>query len=198
MSFHEVQFPSKIAYGASGGPMFNTSIATTNSGFEQRNINWNTARSSWDISTGIKSERDMSEVLAFFRARYGKAYGFRFKDFSDYKALNQTLATANGTNNKFKLYKNYKSGSGYYARRIHKPVKDTLRLYVNGSISNSHTLDTTTGEITFNLPPRKGSIIKADFEFDVPVRFDIDQIIVRATGPNQFTCDAITLIEIKV
>ena len=47
-TFHEVQFPPKIAYGASGGPMFNTSIVTTFGGFEQRNVNWQKARGRWD------------------------------------------------------------------------------------------------------------------------------------------------------
>ncbi len=76
MAFHEIQFPPKIAYGASGGAEFNTSISTTFAGFEQRNINWQKSRGKWDISTGIKTKSDMDSVIAFFRARFGKAHGF--------------------------------------------------------------------------------------------------------------------------
>ena len=38
MAFHEIRFPDDIAYGASGGPEFATTIVTMASGFEQRNI----------------------------------------------------------------------------------------------------------------------------------------------------------------
>lgn len=76
-TFHEVQFPPKIAYGASGGAEFNTGITTTFAGFEQRNINWQKARGRWDVSTGLKSKTDMDVLQAFFRARFGKAYGLR-------------------------------------------------------------------------------------------------------------------------
>ena len=40
MSFHEVRFPTRVSYGAIGGPRFSTTVQILNSGFEQRNINW--------------------------------------------------------------------------------------------------------------------------------------------------------------
>jgi uncharacterized protein (TIGR02217 family) len=39
-SFHEVRFPDNIAYGATGGPEFATTVVATGSGHEKRNINW--------------------------------------------------------------------------------------------------------------------------------------------------------------
>ncbi len=44
MIFHEVQFPPDIAYGASGGPEYLTSVVSMASGYEQRNANWSAAR----------------------------------------------------------------------------------------------------------------------------------------------------------
>jgi uncharacterized protein (TIGR02217 family) len=44
MSFVEVQFPSDISYGATGGPMFLTDVVATVSGHEQRNSKWSQAR----------------------------------------------------------------------------------------------------------------------------------------------------------
>ena len=44
MAFVEVQFPTDISYGSSGGPEYATDIVATNSGYEQRNINWAQAR----------------------------------------------------------------------------------------------------------------------------------------------------------
>ena len=38
------------------------------------------------------------------------------------------------------------------------------------------TLDATTGVAPFTTAPGNGLIVRAGFEFDVPVRFDIDML----------------------
>jgi len=192
-AFHEIQFPPKIAYGASGGPEFSTTVVTSINGFEQRNINWLHGRGKWDVSTGIKNEQDISEVLAFFRAKHGKAYGFRFKDWSDYKAVEQMIGTGDGKEMKFRLCKHYKSGTHEYVRLISKPVAGSLKI----SVAGNYTLDSTTGIIIFAVPPAAGQEIICDFEFDVPARFDTDQIVVRAAGPGRFVVDSIPITEIR-
>lgn len=198
-SFHEVQFPPKIAYGASGGPEFNTSIATTFGGFEQRNINWQKSRGRWDVSTGLKNQADMDALQAFFRARFGKAYGFRFKDWADYVAVGQNIGTGNGTQTTFQLTKIYSSGGYTYLREIKKPVNGTVKIYLNSILQSSgYTLDLTTGIVTFGMAPALGIVVSADCEFDVPVRFDTDSIAVRADGPGFFVWDAVPIVEIRI
>jgi uncharacterized protein (TIGR02217 family) len=198
-AFHDIQFPPKIAYGASGGPEFNTTITTTQAGFEQRNINWQKSRGRWDVSTGIKSKTDMDTVIAFFRARFGRAYGFLFKDWSDYQGVNQSLGTGNGTKTAFQLVKNYFSGSNSYSREIKKPVSGTVKIYLNSILQSSgFTIDHTTGMVTFSSAPANGVLVNADFDFDVPVRFDADQLAVRIDGPGQYLWDAIPIVEIRL
>src|SRR3984957_518343 len=136
-AFHEVRFPPNIAYGASGGPEFNTTVAANLAGYEQRNINWPAARGKWDISTGIKSQSDMQAVIAFFRARFGKAYGFRFKDWSDYQGTGELIGTGDGSNKIFQLVRNYVSGSYSYQRQIKKPVNATVKIYLNSVLQSS-------------------------------------------------------------
>jgi uncharacterized protein (TIGR02217 family) len=46
---------------------------------EKRNVNWSEARGRWDVASGLKKQQQLGELIAFFRARKGKAYGFRFK-----------------------------------------------------------------------------------------------------------------------
>lgn len=199
MAFHEIQFPPKIAYGASGGPEFNTSIVTTFAGFEQRNINWQKSRGRWDVSTGIKNKADMDTVIAFFRARFGKAHGFRFKDWSDYQAVGQGLGTGNGSLTAFQLVKTYTSGAGSYTREIKKPVSGTVKIYLNAVLQSSgYSVDHNTGIVTFSSAPAGGVVVSADFDFDVPSRFDTDQISVRADGPGIFVWDSIPIVEIRV
>jgi uncharacterized protein (TIGR02217 family) len=198
-TFHEVQFPPKIAYGASGGAEFNTSITTTFAGFEQRNVNWQKSRGRWDVSTGLKTKTDMDVLQAFFRARFGKAYGFRFKDWSDYQAVGQTLGTGNGTITTFQLAKSYVSGAYSYSREIKKPVSGTVKIYLNAVLQSSgFSVDHTTGVVTFTAAPGAGVIVSADFDFDVLVRFDTDVVAVRTDGPGIFVWDAIPIVELRL
>jgi uncharacterized protein (TIGR02217 family) len=73
--FHEVRFPDNIAYGATGGPEFATTVVATGSGHEKRNVNWAEARGRWDVASGLKKQAQIDELIAFFRARRGRAYG---------------------------------------------------------------------------------------------------------------------------
>ena len=91
MGFVEEQFPTDISYGSSGGPEFSTDIVTAQSGHEQRNSNWAEARARYNVAHGVKSQTQLDALIAFFRARKGRACGFRFKDWIDYKASNQLL-----------------------------------------------------------------------------------------------------------
>lgn len=50
----------------------------------------------------------------------------------------------------------------------------------------------------FASAPATGIVVSADFEFDVPVRFDTDQIDVRADGPSFYTWDSVPIVEIRV
>lgn len=198
-AFHEVQFPPKIAYGAAGGAEFNTSVTATFGGFEQRNVNWQKSRGRWDVSTGIKIKTDIDIIIAFFRARFGKAYGFRFKDWIDYQGVGQSIGTGNAALTAFQLIKSYVSGSNSYVRDIKKPVAGTVKIYLNGVLQSSgYTLDLTTGVVTFSTPPANGVAVSADYEFDVPVRFDTDVLAVRADGPGLFVWDAIPIVELRI
>jgi uncharacterized protein (TIGR02217 family) len=70
--FHEVRFPDNIAYGATGGPEFATTVVATGAGHEKRNVNWAEARGRWDVASGLKKQAQIDELIAFFRARRGQ------------------------------------------------------------------------------------------------------------------------------
>lgn len=199
MSFIEVQFPVDISYGSKGGPEYSTDIVMTSGGHEQRNSNWASPRLRYNVSYGVKTETQLSTLLAFFRARKGRSIGFRFKDWSDYKAIGQILGTGNGTVTTFQLIKNYTSGSITETRTIKKPVAGTINIYVNSVLQTSGvTTSTTTGVVTFTTPPVNGAIISADFEFDVPVRFDNDMLSASLDTYGIHSVQDITLIEVRV
>lgn len=177
-SFVEVQFPPRIARGATGGPGFSTDVVILESKSEKRNQNWAKARASWDVATGIKTPTDMDVVRAFFYTRAGKAFGFRFKDWGDYRATAEACGgTVGGGNTVFQLQKTYSSGGVNYVRPITKPVTASVKMFVGGvlkTLTADYTLNSTTGVVTFGVAP--ASAVTWTGEFDVPVRFDIDKL----------------------
>jgi uncharacterized protein (TIGR02217 family) len=152
--FHEVGFPDNIAYGATGGPEFATTVVATSAGHEKRNVNWAEARGRWDVASGLKKQAQIDELIAFFRARRGKAHGFRFKDWTDHKATGQLLGAGDDVLTQFQLVKHYPSVSVIEVRSIAKPVAGTVKVYLDGIEQPSGwTVDTTTGLVTFSTAP---------------------------------------------
>lgn len=200
MNFLETQFPADISYGATGGPTYSTDVVTIVSGHEQRNSNWKNSRAKYNISTGVNTEEQWQALISFFRACKGKAYGFRFKDWSDYKVSRQRIAIADGVRSEFQLVKTYSSGDSMVTRVIKKAVKDTVKMYsqANLRVNLDYSVDHTTGIITFTEAPSAGTIIMADFEFDVPVRFDTDELQLSIDSFNSGSWSGISLIEIRV
>ena len=92
MAFHETRFPDNISRGARGGPERRTQIVELASGDEERNASWADSRRRYDVAYGIRKADDLAAVIAFFEARGGRLYGFRFKDWSDYKSALPSVA----------------------------------------------------------------------------------------------------------
>jgi uncharacterized protein (TIGR02217 family) len=196
--FHEVRSPDNIAYGASGGPEFATTVVATSAGHEKRNINWAQARGRWDVASGLKKQAQIDALIAFFRARRGKAYGFRFKDWTDHKAAGQLLGTGDDAQTQFQLVKHYPSGSVIEARTITKPLAGTVMVYLDGIEQLSGwSVDTATGLVTFTTAPALGVEVTADFEFDVPVRFDTDHMAVTIETYQLHNWQQIPIVELR-
>ena len=201
MSFVEVQFSPSISLGATGGAMFSTDIIETYSGWEQRNINWSESRGRWNVATGIKTNADMDNFIAFFRSRKGRAVGFRFKDWTDYQVINGDIATGDGSISNFQLRKQYISGNTTVNRPITKPVEGSYSIFIDGIEqveAVDYTLDATTGIITFNTAPANNEVITASFEFDIPVRFDTDMMDITANTNALKSWGNIPVIELRV
>lgn len=210
MNFHEVQFPRNLSFGAIGGPERRTEIVTLSNGFEERNTPWAHSRRRYDAGMGLRSLDDVDAVVAFFEARQGQLYGFRWRDWSDYKSSasksattgdDQFLGAGDEVRTEFQLVKNYRSGSVNYARPITKAVAGTIKISVSGEPKDEgadYSVDTTTGSVTFNHPPDFQSEVTAGFEFDVPVRFDTDAILTSMASFQAGEIPDIPVVEVRV
>lgn len=198
MAFEEVRFPTDISYGASGGPEYSTDIVEIASGYEQRNANWQQSRARYNVAHGVKTKTQLDALIAFFRARKGMANGFRFKDWSDYAVSGGTIGTGDGSTTQFQLTKTYASGSSSESRDINKPVLGSITIYVDSvEQASGVSVDTTTGVCTFDSAPTNGASITADFEFDVPVRFNTDRLSASLDQYGSHSWNDIPLIEIR-
>jgi len=107
-------------------------VVVTGAGHEQRNVDWAEARGRWDVGSGLKHQQQLDELIAFFHARKGRAYGFRFKDWTDSKATGQLLGTGDGAQTQFQLVRRYPSGSVIEIRTVSKPVAGSVQVYKDG------------------------------------------------------------------
>jgi uncharacterized protein (TIGR02217 family) len=207
MAFHEVRFPDNISRGARGGPERRTQVVELASGDEERNASWANSRRRYDVAYGIRRADDLAAVVAFFEARNGRLFGFRFKDWADYKSslpsqavtpTDQQIGTGTGSLKTFQLAKRYTSGAQTWVRIIAKPVTGTVRVAL-GTVEqmSGWTLDATTGVVTFTIAPGSGVIVRAGFEFDVPVRFDTDMLDVTLDIERLGSITSIPLLEIR-
>lgn len=210
MNFHEVRFPVNLSFGSVGGPERKTEIVTLASGFEERNTPWTQSRRRYDAGLGMRSLDDLAEVIAFFEARIGQLYGFRWKDWTDFKSclpsdrpdpMDQRFGIGDGESTIFQLSKSYHSGNAMYERSIRKPVEGTVLVAIGGDQVEeglAFEIDPATGLVSFAAPPAEGAELTAGFEFDVPVRFDTDRIAASVENFAAGEVPSVPVAEVRV
>jgi len=211
MAFHNVRFPAGISLGATGGPERRTEIVVLGSGAEERNSRWADSKRRYNAGYGIKSADDLHAVIAFFEERRGRLHGFRWKDWSDYKscapgaqpsALDQQIGVGDGATASFQLIKTYGSAFAPWTRIITQPVAGSVKIAVDGveQAAERFAVNATTGVVTFvaEYIPAEGAVVTAGFEFDVPVRFDTDQLQINLQQFEAGSIPHIPIVEIRL
>jgi uncharacterized protein (TIGR02217 family) len=212
VSFDEVQFPASISQGAVGGMRFSTTVISLSSGSEHRNVNWGNSRGKWDVKHGLKTQTQIEQLIDFFAARYGRAYGFRFKDWIDYRVPRWEYApgdlfpipvmfTTDGHTPSFQITKFYGDVNRGYLRMIQKPVAGSVVVLQNGVqiMPPLWAVDTTTGIVTLasSVYSTTGTQIGLACEFDVPCRFDTDEMQATITTTEIYSWDSVSVVEIR-
>lgn len=206
MSFHETRLPARLAFGSTGGVERRTEVVTLASGYERRSTPWVAGRRRYLIGANLRSLDDMAALTDFFEARRGRLYGFRFRDFADFRScapgatpgpLDQSLGEGDGSRTAFALVKRYGEGDYGWVRTIAKPVAGTVRVAVDDVEVEDFEVDPTTGVVTLAVTPAEGATVTAGFEFDTPVRFDADRIEVTLESFDAGRMAAVPLIEVR-
>ena len=197
-AFTEARFPEElVCYGSSFGPVFSTDVLSMDSGGERRNANWAYPRHKGTIVVKGRPER-LARLRAFFFAVRGRASGFRFKDWLDFQMPRQVIGAGDGARTSWPLVKTYEIGGLSFSRPLAKPVAGTVRLFVAGQEALAGwSCDHAAGLVAFAAPPAAGASLEASCEFDVPVRFDTDELIVERPDFGTESVSQLDVIEVK-
>ena len=74
-----------------------------------------------------------------------------------------------------------------------------MKVYLDGVEQLSGwSVDTTTGLVTFSTSPTSGVEVTAAFEFEVPVRFDTDHMVVTIQTYQLHNWQQIPIVELRM
>jgi len=139
-----------------------------------------------------------------------------FKDFTEgpsadtpvllrqdaYKALTEPVvfAEADGSEIEFQLrYRFTDVGGFWYEKSIFKPIASGFKVYVDGNeVASGWTIDETTGRLSFLSAPEYGSDVTWTGDFDLPVRFDTDQLEAVITNKEVISFPSLPIVELKL
>ncbi|MEM6856814.1 MAG: DUF2460 domain-containing protein [Pseudomonadota bacterium] len=203
--FDDVLYPFALGRSTAVAPEFSTTVTVSTSGHERRNSLWSDARVNFDVGPGIRSEAELSELIAFFRARRGPARGFRICDPFDFSSnhmtgtptmADQLIGVGDGARADFQLSKSYGTGDEPQVRPITRPRADTILVSLHDVLTSNWTLH-DGGIISFAEAPAVGTEVRAGFLFDVPVRFAEDRIDISGVNFAAGEAPSIPLIELR-
>ncbi len=110
-------------------------------------------------------------------------------------------ATGDGAASAFQLIKTYGATYAPWTRTIQLPVAGSVLVAVDGVSQDPENflVSGNTGVVTF-LPehvPAVDAVVTAGFEFDVPVRFDTDQLEINLSEIEAGSIPHIPIVEIR-
>lgn len=194
--FHNVNLPSDIEIFAVATIEFSTICASTKSGREVRNASILLPKRSYLLKDCRLSRAQFEVFNSFFYARCGKRYAFRLKDHCDYKGKKQQIGKGDGATKEFQLIKIYQDSKAPYIREIIKPLDKSVSIFTDKGAIVPEEINLDTGGIMLSDALSEGKKLFANFEFDVPVRFDKDSFQYSFNEDGTISLDDVRLVEV--
>jgi uncharacterized protein (TIGR02217 family) len=193
VAFIETQFPVGISYRSVGGPAFSTTVVGVESGQEYRAAGWGQALRRYEINHDARLPDITSQIVSLFMVAQGRLNGFRLKDWTDFAATSAEGIFVMLTSITFQAYKRYTFGAETHDRKI---VKLATTPSVTGGSSPSWNLNTGVLTVASGTPTAWAG------QFDVPVRFDTDELkpelISKSGGQFVVGFKSIPLVELRL
>ena len=198
-TFLELQLDPLVSQGTKGGLAFNTLIVANPTRSEQRYQQQ--SRGYWKLSLNLldKSKTQMQAIQNHFEAVRGKTYGWRFRNYRNYIALNEPIPLLDSTH--LQLVKTRTTGGIVTVEAIRKPDMALPITITRNSTpfpsAGNWTLDTTTGIVTF-VASQTGNLFSWSGQHDMAARFDVDDFGATWSDFDIFDWDSINIMEIQV
>ncbi|MFV9858263.1 phage distal tail protein, Rcc01695 family [Rickettsia sibirica] len=149
------------------------------------------------IKNARLSSTEFEQFNSFFKARCGSNFALRFRNYADYRGINEVIAKGDGNLNKFQLRKIYGDPIAPYERVITKPVNNSVILYIN-NVRTMGIVDYNNGIVTLPSPLGQDVILTTDFTFDVAVRLSIDSFEYSYCNDGSIALYNIELVEVII
>ncbi len=193
MAFFEQRFPECISINAKGGPVFSTTVAAS-AGRRFANRNWAYPKHRYNVGHVARDDADFALLRDFFLVVAGRADGFRYKDYGDYKVTQAQGRLDLISGNNYQMVRVYTVGARSFVRRITKPVSASTKVFrTRASVVTDITTtdggarDATKGAVTITNH-QAGDTYAWSGEFDVPVAFASDEAAFTLLGgPTMLT-----------
>lgn len=183
MGFLNITLDLGFDYGADGGPDdFGTDIVMV-SGAGFANQRHERPMGEWELGSRNVTRNRLDYLLRFWHSVRGRAYVFRYKDWTDYRASSEPLAL-NGTAST-QLIKTYGGLGNDYVATILLPLPSSVVLELNqgaGWIVQAegadYTINDQTGVVTWlgTPPDPETDLARWSGEFHRRVRFGVQRL----------------------
>lgn len=197
--FFDVRLSERVARGFQGGPEWNTTEIELANGQVDFQAEWDYPRHKYVADYKTFTEQGRAAILEQHWVARGKWGTFPFKDWNDYKAVNQVMGVGNGLSTPMRLVKRYQKGPEeapvVYVRPLRLIVVGTGFVFEDGE-PKEVVIDRLTGMATPAAPWTPGAVITGTCEFDVKVRFGKDHYAFTRVG-GEATTVSIDLVEDK-
>lgn len=192
MAFIDHRINDRYKLGFSGGPEWNTRRTPMDNGRVLKNRQWLYPLGKWTTDYSLLSAVEQETLRAAFWVCAGGFADFRFRDWSDFKAVHQLIGMGDGTATPLQLVRNYVFGPASFVRPINLPLNVVVTDEDDAIVPV--TVNPLTGMVTPVGTWPTGKALYWDGEFDVRACFDQDYNPLTWESSRHATCQ-VTIIE---
>ncbi len=187
MAFLEQRLSQRIERGASGGPVNRGRQMVRTAGGRLRQVfTWPEPLHTYTVSHGILGQAQLEELRAlWYVVNFTPYEGFRFRDWSDYRATQANSRCTLITGSTYQLQRVYTFQGLQFVRRIQKPVDGVAIYRTRATVTSTATatIDTATGIATISGHVAGDTYTWAG-ECEVPVTFTDDAWVQQIEAMN--------------
>lgn len=200
MTHYAIEIPNYFGWEGAWGPAWAVLSAESPGGYRATQAMTTQAVGRYELPVDHRSREETRTLLHFFNAiGQGKAHSFLLHDSNpgEDSGTNEPIGVGDGAQVAFQASKRYTLGAQSYDRVITKLVSGAVTAYVNGVAVTVASVQAATGVITLAAPAGVGLVVSADFQFRVPVRFDIDHLRLERVAQSTWSVGRVELMALK-